>query len=103
MRYIGSGTARTAEKVEASLPRLLEPPLRPGLGLLAIEERGTGDFLGWTGLSVPRFLPSVMPAVEAGWRLRRRAWGRGIATEASRAALRRCWPTSISPMRAASS
>ncbi len=28
-----------------------------------------------------------MPAVEAGWRLRRSAWSRGIATEAARGAL----------------
>ena len=28
-----------------------------------------------------------MPAVEIGWRLARHAWGRGLATEASRAAL----------------
>ncbi|MGZ6697098.1 MAG: GNAT family N-acetyltransferase, partial [Solirubrobacteraceae bacterium] len=39
------------------------------------------------GLAVPAFLPEVLPAVEVGWRLAREAWGRGIATEAARAAL----------------
>jgi RimJ/RimL family protein N-acetyltransferase len=67
--------------------RLMQPPPRPGLGLLAIQERATGALLGWAGLSRPMFLPSVMPAVEAGWRLRRCAWGHGFATEAARAAI----------------
>lgn len=45
-------------------------------------------FLGFVGLlRVPEDLP-VAPAVEIGWRLARPAWGRGVATEAARAALR---------------
>jgi RimJ/RimL family protein N-acetyltransferase len=87
MRYISDGSVSTLEQVEGTLTRLMQPPPRPGLGLLAIEERATGAFLGWAGLSRPQFLPSVMPAVEAGWRLRRCAWGHGFATEAARAAM----------------
>ena len=44
--------------------------------------------LGFVGLAVPSFLPSVLPAVEVGWRLARPAWGRGLATEGARASLR---------------
>jgi len=43
--------------------------------------------LGFAGLAVPSFLPEMMPAVEVGWRLARDGWGRGLATEAARAAL----------------
>ena len=50
--------------------------------------RATGELIGFTGLAVPEFLPEVMPAVEIGWRLGRPFWGRGLATEAARAALR---------------
>ncbi|CAL9309334.1 GNAT family N-acetyltransferase [Streptomyces olindensis] len=39
------------------------------------------------GLTVPAYLPENMPAVEIGWRLRRRSWGRGYATEAAREVL----------------
>jgi RimJ/RimL family protein N-acetyltransferase len=64
-----------------------------GFGLWALEARDTGRFLGFTGLSVPRFHASWMddrhqPVVEVGWRLAREAWGAGLATEAARAALR---------------
>jgi len=43
--------------------------------------------LGFVGLSVPYFLPEVLPATELGWRLHPDGWGRGLATEGGRAAL----------------
>ena len=54
----------------------------------ALEEIETGDFIGFTGLSVPRRVLPFSPCVEIGWRLARRFWGRGFASEAARAALR---------------
>ncbi|MBX6381395.1 MAG: GNAT family N-acetyltransferase [Microbispora sp.] len=56
-----------------------------GFGLWAVE--ADGEFIGFTGLSVPRFTAHFTPCVEIGWRLARSAWGRGYATEAARAAL----------------
>ncbi|MFG3318579.1 GNAT family N-acetyltransferase [Streptomyces sp. NPDC048171] len=56
------------------------------LWLLSI--RSTGKLAGFTGLSVPNYLPEVLPAVEVGWRLGRAHWGQGMATEAAAAALR---------------
>ena len=58
-----------------------------GFGLWAIEVVTTGQFVGFTGLSVPGFEAHFTPAVEVGWRLARPAWGRGYATEAARAAI----------------
>jgi RimJ/RimL family protein N-acetyltransferase len=59
-----------------------------GFGLWAVAPReDPGALLGFCGLTVPMFLPSVLPAVEVGWRLSRDAWGRGYATEAARSAL----------------
>jgi RimJ/RimL family protein N-acetyltransferase len=53
----------------------------------AVELRTSGEFLGFTGLSVPRRILPFSPCVEVGWRLARKHWGRGYAAEAARAAL----------------
>ncbi len=60
---------------------------RHGFGLWALELRESGEFIGFAGLAVPPFEAHFTPAVEVGWRLARRAWGSGYATEAGRAAL----------------
>jgi RimJ/RimL family protein N-acetyltransferase len=59
-----------------------------GFGLWALEVAATGEFIGFTGLSVPRFEAPFMPAVEIGWRLVRSSWSQGYASEAARCALR---------------
>jgi ribosomal-protein-alanine N-acetyltransferase len=59
-----------------------------GFGLWALERLDTGEFIGFTGLSVARFQAPFTPAVEVGWRLCRQAWGHGFATEAGSQALR---------------
>lgn len=48
--------------------------------------RGSDEPIGWSGLSIPTFLPAVLPAVEVGWMLARPEWGKGYATEAALAA-----------------
>jgi RimJ/RimL family protein N-acetyltransferase len=53
-----------------------------GFGLLAIERRADGAFLGMCGLHHPESYPEE---VEIGWRLARGHWGCGYATEAAAA------------------
>ena len=52
-------------------------------GLCAVEEKDSGTFMGFTGLSVPRFEAHFTPCVEIGWRLGKSFWGKGYATEAA--------------------
>ena len=58
-----------------------------GFGLYAVEVKQTGALAGFVGLAIPSFLPEVLPAVEVGWRLARRHWGHGLATEGARASM----------------
>ena len=58
-----------------------------GFGFWAAEAPGVARFIGFIGLlHVGSDLP-FGPAVEAGWRLARNAWGYGYATEGACAAL----------------
>ena len=60
---------------------------RDGFGLWALELPGHAPFIGFTGLNRVPFDAHFTPAVEIGWRLARRFWGYGFATEAARVAL----------------
>jgi len=55
-----------------------------GFGLWAAELRATAEFIGFIGLSVPRFQAHFTPCVEVGWRLAVEHWGQGLATEGAR-------------------
>lgn len=78
----------TPAESDAMIDRLDAAIEERGFGFWALETAGTGEFVGFTGLSVPRFEAHFTPAVEIGWRLARSAWGRGYASEAARRALR---------------
>jgi RimJ/RimL family protein N-acetyltransferase len=77
----------TREESDAMIQRILNHRDQHGFSLWAIEVPGVAPFIGFTGLTVPRFDAPFMPCVEIGWRLARNAWGHGYATEAARAAL----------------
>ncbi len=54
-----------------------------GYGFFAAQDRSDGEFLGWFHLRPGHGAGPDEP--ELGYRLRRSAWGRGLATEGSRA------------------
>jgi RimJ/RimL family protein N-acetyltransferase len=58
-----------------------------GLGPFAAIDRATGAWIGQIGLNQLAYWPGP-EKVEVGWELHRRWWGRGLATEGARAALR---------------
>ena len=62
-----------------------------GFGLFAAELRSSRTFIGFIGLSIPRFTAHFTPCVEIGWRLARAHWGRGLATEGARAVVQRAF------------
>lgn len=85
MRYINGGLPASLEEIERTdLPHFLRQyETLPGWGFWAAIERSTGALLGWFHLCPDKGAPADEP--ELGYRLHRFAWGRGYATEGSRA------------------
>ncbi|MEQ1507091.1 MAG: GNAT family N-acetyltransferase [Myxococcota bacterium] len=95
VRFITGGLQLPrAAYVDGILPRMLAAGADdPRLGFFAAHEDGPdGPFLGWFHLRPDVFEPAWL---EVGYRLRRSAWGQGLATEGTLALLahaRACWP-----------
>jgi RimJ/RimL family protein N-acetyltransferase len=88
MRFVNGGQPTPRATIEQeTLPAFLRSYERhPGFGVWAATEWGSGAFLGWLAFgATPR---SNAAAAELGYRLRRAAWGRGYATEGTRALIR---------------
>ncbi|WP_415889229.1 GNAT family N-acetyltransferase [Neptuniibacter sp. SY11_33] len=58
-----------------------------GWGLWAVEEKASGQFIGFVGLNSPLIELPCSPCVEVGWRLSTAFWGKGYATEAAQKVL----------------
>ncbi|MFD3947660.1 GNAT family N-acetyltransferase [Streptomyces sp. NPDC058579] len=87
MRWIRDGSVRDLEQTAEDIERWEEEWDDEGFGLFAVELLGSGELIGFAGLSVPRFLPDLAHEVEVGWRLGRPFWGQGYASEAAHAVL----------------
>jgi RimJ/RimL family protein N-acetyltransferase len=82
------GRAWSRDETASFLERTIARYRDPGVDVSAVVVADSGELAGWAGLSVPTFLPEILPAVEVGWRLGERHRGRGFATEAGRAWVR---------------
>ena len=85
MHYVTGGVTTSREEIiNDFLPAFLAYYERyDGFGFWAAVDRTTDEFLGWFHLRPAPDDPA--DEVELGYRLRRAVWGRGYATEGSRA------------------
>jgi RimJ/RimL family protein N-acetyltransferase len=81
------------QETERFLQTQLEVWATSGFGLWLATDRATDRAAGFVGLSVPTFMPTVLPAIEVGWRLDPTFWGKGYALEGATAALDQAFGT----------
>lgn len=58
-----------------------------GWGFWAVEEKNSKDFIGFVGLNKPSVELPFSPCIEIGWRLAKKFWGKGYASEAGKKSL----------------
>ena len=86
MEYFPSLQGRAAS--DASIDAWQRQFQSQGWSNWAAELIESGQFIGFVGLSAPPRVLPFSPCIEIGWRLAREFWGKGLATEAARGALR---------------
>lgn len=79
---------KTREESDAMVKRISNHIEQYGWGFWATSLIQTGEFIGFIGLQDVDFKADFTPAVEIGWRLAFKYWGKGYATEGALASLR---------------
>jgi RimJ/RimL family protein N-acetyltransferase len=82
VRYTGDAAFASAAEAEEIVDQLRRQYRESRTGRLLVTERASGEPVGWCGLKI-----QPDNEVNLGYRLARASWGKGIATEASRACL----------------
>jgi RimJ/RimL family protein N-acetyltransferase len=85
MRFLNGVLSRPQS--DAYIERAEEHFATYGYCKWAVEAPGVRSFIGAVGLTGVKFQASFTPAVEVAWRLNRRFWGFGYATEAAKASI----------------
>jgi len=84
MRYITGGVPWTDERIQSFVTREVELFSERGFCRWKLLLKSTEEMIGFCGVGFWRDDPDP----EIGWWLARKYWGRGLATEAARVALR---------------
>ena len=81
MRYVEDGQPKDRDVAEKALHSIIAHWERHGFGRWAVEERSTGQFIGFGGLRSLHGTPEVVFHMAPAY------WGKGYGTELGRAAL----------------
>ena len=87
-RYLGTQPITNRDQIVQTIHYVRQQYIDNGVGRWAIVDKSTNLFIGWTGFKLVKDLVNNRTNYyDLGYRLIRRYWGKGIATETAKASL----------------
>lgn len=80
LKYLHEPALETEADAKRILTDIILPQYKNNLGRWAIHTKDSHEFIGWCGLKHRPFIDEI----DLGYRLAKKAWGKGYATEAAR-------------------
>ncbi len=81
--YLGNNPVTDKQHLHDVLGNLQQQYIDNGIGRWAVTDKNTHEFLGWAGLKLMKKPGENSPYYDLGYRLLRKHWGKGYATEAA--------------------
>ncbi len=75
---------RTPEEADGLVDKYMAEIDKEGFSFFALEDKETGEFVGYCGLHVPDWNPPFGECVEIGWGIRKKFMGFGLVSEAAK-------------------
>lgn len=91
MKHLTDGRPSTPEEIQATIVRvlMLKEQHSPKFGVWLAFEKSNDEFIGWFLFRPDKKNPTDLDNIELGYRLKKKFWGKGYATEVSKALLER--------------
>lgn len=87
-RYLGNTPITSMSDIRQIIAGVQRQCAKYRIGRWAVIERGSGAFVGWSGLKYEVRMRKGVAYYDLGFRLRPAYWGKGFASETGRAAIR---------------
>ncbi len=87
-RYVGKTPLTKLEQTKAVIEMVRQQYIDNGIGRWAMIEKTTNEFVGWTGFKLMKEkINGHQNFIDFGYRLSRKFWGKGYATEAGKSVM----------------
>jgi ribosomal-protein-alanine N-acetyltransferase len=86
-KYLGNKPITSMKEAENTISYIRNQYKKYGIGRWAVIDKDTNEFIGWSGLKYEEYVRTDMNYYDLGYRIKKKFWGKGIATETSKAAL----------------
>ncbi|MEQ9063304.1 MAG: GNAT family N-acetyltransferase [Vicingaceae bacterium] len=86
LKFIGTPPLKNTDEILKVIRKVRGQYAEFGMGRLAIERKEDGELVGWTGIKYEQHIRTI-PYHDLGYRIKRKYWGKGIATETGKASL----------------